>query len=427
MLAAGERVLSRLFPGFTDELRAAGARVGRVGRDLVTYTAAGRSFFANAFHQTEPRDLGIDVYCQSRPLLEGVLRRRLERMGRVIVRAGSSVTALEAGSPGDRDRRVAAVRVENADGATGTLAADVVLDASGRGSRAPRWLRDLGYAAPEETTIGCDFAYTSCMFQGDGSLDAVGVVVPGKLPAPKRGAILFAIEGGRWLISIGGRFDQKPPRDLEGFRQFTRELPNPFLYELVRDREPLTPVSYYEFPTSRIRHYERIEVPDGLLVAGDALCSFNPIYGQGMSAALLAVEALGGLLDRRASSTADAALRGLSAEYFDAAAAVIATPWKLAASADFQYPETTGVRPENSEERGLYLLGLNEIAVEDIEVARILAEVFQLVRPMTELDAEPLLSRGRERMKLIRERMAKARAEHAAAQKATAVSPPAAG
>ena len=93
---------------------------------------------------------------------------------------------------------------------------------------------------------------------------------------------------------------------------------------------------------------------------------------------------------------------------------MIATPWKLAASADFQYPETTGVRPENSEERGLYLLALNEIAIEDIEVNRTLAEVFQLVRPMSDLDAEPLASRGRERMKAIGARIAKARAEAAA-------------
>src|SRR6185436_18642493 len=148
--------------------------------------------------------------------------------------------------------------VEDGSGAPVTLAADLVLDASGRGSRAPRWLRDLGFAAPEETTIGCDFAYSSCLFQGDGSLDVVGVVVPGQPPAVKRGALLFCIEQGRWLVSIGGRFDQKPPRDFDGFMRFARELPNPFLYDLLRDRERLTPLYYYDFPTSRIRHYERI-------------------------------------------------------------------------------------------------------------------------------------------------------------------------
>jgi 2-polyprenyl-6-methoxyphenol hydroxylase-like FAD-dependent oxidoreductase len=244
-------------------------------------------------------------------------------------------------------------------------------------------------------------------------------VVPGQPPSVKRGALLFCIEGGRWLVSIGGRFDQKPPRDLEGFLRFARELPNPFLHDLLVGREPLVPVSYYEFPTSRIRHYERIEVPDGLMVAGDALCSFNPIYGQGMSAALLEVDALARLLDRRAAGAtgaAEAPLHGLSAEYFAEAAQVIATPWRLAASADFQFPETTGERPEQSEERGLYLLALNEIAIEDVEVNRTLAEVFQLVRPMSDLDAEPLRSRGRARMKILAERIERARAERAVAQ-----------
>ena len=163
----------------------------------------------------------------------------------------------------------------------------------------------------------------------------------------------------------------------------------------------------YEFPISGIGDYERIEAPDGLLVAGDALCSFNPIYGQGMSAALLEVDALARLLDgprRRREHRGEGAAGRARGRYFAAAAQVIATPWRLAASADFQYPETTGERPEQSEERGLYLLALNEIAIEDVEVNRALAEVFQLVRPMSDLDAEPLRSRGRERMKTIAER-----------------------
>jgi 2-polyprenyl-6-methoxyphenol hydroxylase-like FAD-dependent oxidoreductase len=421
LLVAGERVLSRLFPGFTDDLLAGGARVGRVGRDLVSYMANGRSY-NGAFFQPEPRDLGVDIYCQSRMLLEGTLRRRLERVPGVEVRTGVGAVGLEISGG-----RVTGVRLDDGRSEAATLAADLVLDASGRGSRAPRWLRDLGFAAPEETVIGCDFAYASCLFQGDGSLDVVGVVVPGRPPVVKRGALLFCIENGRWLVSIGGRFGEKPPRDLDGFMRFTRELPNPFLHQLLEGRQPLVPVTYFEFPTSRIRHYERIEVPDGLLVAGDALCSFNPIYGQGMSAALLEVDALARLLDRRAGETGSAAdaapSAGLSAEYFAQAAQVIATPWRLAASADFQYPETTGERPENSEERGLYLLALNEIAIEDVEVNRTLAEVFQLVRPMSDLDAEPLRSRGRARMKIIGERIEKARTDHAAAKAAGAGAP----
>jgi 2-polyprenyl-6-methoxyphenol hydroxylase-like FAD-dependent oxidoreductase len=407
LLVAGERVLSRLFPGFTDDLRAAGASVGRVGVDMVAYTAQGRSY-NGAFYQPEPRDLGADIYCQSRLLLEGCLRRRLERVGGVEVRTGHGVAGLLTRGP-----RVAGVRIEGGPETAATLEADLVMDASGRGSRTPRWLRDLGFAAPEETVIGCDFAYASCQFQGDGSLDVVGIVVPGQPPLVKRGALLFAIEQGRWLVSLGGRFEEKPPRDLEGFLRFARELPNPFLHELLKDRQPLTEVTYYEYPSSRIRHFERIEVPDGLVVAGDALCSFNPIYGQGMSAALLEVDTLSRLLDGRAA--AGAPLAGVSSEYFAAAAEVIATPWSLAASADFQYPETTGERPAGSRERGLYLLALNEIAIEDVEVNRALVEVFQLVRPLADLDLEPLRSRGRERMKAIEQRIAAARAAQEAA------------
>jgi 2-polyprenyl-6-methoxyphenol hydroxylase-like FAD-dependent oxidoreductase len=340
LLVAGERVLSRIFPGFPEDLLAAGASRGRVGVDLATFTARGRSF-AGAFHQPEPRDLGLDIYCQSRMLLEGTLRQRLASVPGVEFRGGASADGLVV-----RDGRIAGARVVDRAGAAETLDAELVVDASGRGSRTPSWLRELGRRAPEETTIGVDFAYSSCLFQGDGSLDLVGAAVPGQAPKVKRGALLFVIEQGRWLVSIGGRFDQKPPRDLEGFLRFTRELPNPFLHEVLQGREPLTTVSHYEFPTSRIRHYERIEVPEGLLVAGDALSSFNPIYGQGMSAALLEVEALGRALARRAGAAADR--EGLSAEYFAGAAEIVATPWRLAASADFQFPETAGVRPGSS-------------------------------------------------------------------------------
>ena len=398
LLVAGERVLSRFFPGFTDDLRQGGALVARVGVDLVAYTAKGRSY-NGVFHQPVPRDLGVDLYCQSRMLLEGTLRRRLERLGGVEVRTGCAVSALET-----RGGRVAAVRVEDGEASTVTLQADLVMDASGRGSRAPGWLRDLGFAAPEETVIGCGFAYASCLFQGDDSLDSIGLSFPGQPPVVKRGALLFRIEEGRWLVSLGGRFDEKPPRDFEGFRHFARGLPHPFLYDVLADRQPLTAVSYYDYPSSRIRHYERLDLPEGLVVAGDALCSFNPIYGQGMSAALLEVEALAKVLDRRAAE--GATLAGLTTEYFAAAAEVIATPWSLAASVDFQYPETTGERPAENRERGLYLRALNELAVDDLEVNRTLAEVFQLVRPLSDLDAEPLLSRGRAQMKVIEARLA---------------------
>lgn len=413
LLVAGERVLSRLFPGFTDDLRAAGASVGRVGVDLVAYMAQGRSY-NGAFYQPEPRDLGVDIYCQSRMLLEGTLRRRLEQVPGVEVRTGVRVAGLIA--EGDR---LVGVRLRDDAAGEEAVPAELVVDASGRGSRMPAWLEELGFAAPEETIIGVDFAYTSCLFQGDDeAFDAVGMVVPGQPPEVKRGALLFRIEEGRWLVSLGGRHDQKPPADLEGFLRFAAELPNDHLYRLLKDREPLTEVSHYAFPTSRIRHYERLAGPDRLAVAGDALCSFNPIYGQGMSAALLEVEALAEVLEERAS--AGSGLEGISREYFARAAEVIATPWNLASSADFSYPETTGERPEGMEERGLYILALNEIAVEDVEVNRILAEVFQLVRPMSELDDEPLRSRGRERMKAIRARIEKARAVAAARAEAEA-------
>jgi hypothetical protein len=215
-------------------------------------------------------------------------------------------------------------------------------------------------------------------------------------PDSLTGALLEQIENDTWHVSLGGRFGEYPPDDDEGFIAFARSLPASTLYDLIKDAERVADIMHYRFPTSRLRHYERLAVfPERFLVLGDAISSFNPIYGQGMSSAALQAKALQQLLaDRVAGSQG---LDGLGLAFFPKTAEVVATPWALAASFDFAYPQTRGTRPPDLEESSQYLAALDTLMAEDIKVQRLVTEVFQLAKPLSCLREEPLRSRVVER------------------------------
>ena len=149
---------------------------------------------------------------------------------------------------------------------------------------------------------------------------------------------------------------------------------------------------HYRFPTSVLRHYEQLTAfPEGFLVLGDTISSFNPIYGQGMSSAALQVNALQQLMTERAAE--NDGLEGLALAFFAKAAEVVATPWTLAANSDFAYPQTKGERPPDARKSGRYFRALAGLKAEDMDVYKLVTEVLQLARPISELREEPLRSR----------------------------------
>jgi len=290
------------------------------------------------------------------------------------------------------DGRVHGVRYTQG-GDSQTLAADFVVDAGGRGSRLPRWLTALGFPTPNETTLGVDFAYSSAQFRKPTCYAEESLVLCyGPPPHQVRQGFLETIEGGLLHVSLGGRFGEYPPDDAAGFCAFAKSLYTPVLYNLIEDAERVTDITHYRYPTSILRHYERLSAfPEGLLGLGDALCSFNPVYGQGMSSAALQVQALQQLLTERA--TGEHGLEGLAWAFFPKVAEVIATPWTLAANQDFAYPQTTGERPPGLAERREYLAALDALTVEDVELQRLLFEVYNLAKPRSLLNEEPLRRR----------------------------------
>jgi 2-polyprenyl-6-methoxyphenol hydroxylase-like FAD-dependent oxidoreductase len=389
LMLGGEQVLSSLYPGFTDRLQKLGAVRFRFGKEAAFFFPGGRAYTPTGSVR-EPRDLGIDGYSQSRGLLEYCVRQCTLELANLKFQCDTAVQGLIY-----ENGQVRGVRL-NREGGGETVAADLVVDAGGRGSRAPRWLGELGFQTPEESSIGCDFAYTSAKFRMPANYDAPEKVMLFGGPPPKftSAAGIGQIEHDTWMVSLAGRFGQYPPSDEDGFFAFAKSLPTRRFYELIKDAERVSEIFHHRFPTSVQRHYERLAAfPERFLVLGDAISSFNPVYGQGMSSAALQVRALQQLLSERAAGSQAEGLAGLGVAFFPKAAEVIASPWILAAGSDFAYPQTTGERPPNMEEGARYFAALDSIVTEDPAVHRLLVEVFQLARPLWDLTAEPLRSR----------------------------------
>jgi 2-polyprenyl-6-methoxyphenol hydroxylase-like FAD-dependent oxidoreductase len=376
LLAGGLQALQTLFPGFADDLAKAGAVKIRNGLDL--------RMERPGFDPFPRRDLGFDIFCMSRPLLEAVTRRRVQQSQNIEIGTRSRATALVA----SRDAmRVEAVRYEEEDGAAATLEADLVVEASGRCGLTLQLLEELSLPRPDETEIGIDQAYASTIVERPQNFaaDWLGNIMLPSAPVSSRGAFLFPIEQQRWLLSIGGNHGDAPPADREGFMDFVKSLRTPTIHDAVRNARPLTDIVRYQLPCSTRRHFERLEAfPEGLLVTGDALCRFNPVFGQGMSVA--AQEAV--ILERLLAE--EVPMARLARDFFAAIQNPLATPWGVAVT-DFVYPATRGVRPADLAQRLQYGVALTKLAAQDAEVHRLTTEVSQLLKPQAAL-REPALA-----------------------------------
>jgi 2-polyprenyl-6-methoxyphenol hydroxylase-like FAD-dependent oxidoreductase len=387
LLLGGQQVMASLYPGFVDKLAKLGAVRCRAGTEVAFYLPTGKAFSMTGTVQ-ETRDLGFDITCQSRELLEYCVRRGTLQQANVAFAGGSTVCGLL-----HADGRVRGVRYTQA-GGTHCLTADLVVGAGGRRSQAPSWLTALGYPAPEVTTIGVDIGYASAKFRVPETYDEperlLGFI--GSPPDFPNGAILAAIEQRTWHLTLVGRFGDYPPHEAGGFLAFAKALYSPKLYHLIKDAERVSAITAYRFPTSLQHHYDRLTTfPEGLVVLGDAISSVNPFYGQGMSAAALQVQALQEVLSERAAT--GQGLDGLPADFFPKAAAIAGRPWTLAALRDFAYPQTRGDRPADLEEQAQYFADVDALTAEDVEVQRLITEVLNLARPLSVLREEPLRSR----------------------------------
>jgi 2-polyprenyl-6-methoxyphenol hydroxylase-like FAD-dependent oxidoreductase len=372
LLFSGQRALSELFPGFEQDLARAGAVPLRAGLDLRVERPGYDPF--------PQRDLGWSGYAASRAAIERAVRRRLEARPNIKLRERCRVHEVLAASNGGA---VTGVRHANANGATETITADLVVDASGRGAPTLGLLRSIDRPLPKETKIGIDVGYATCIFSipDDASTEWKGVMTFPQVPQSSRGCLLLPIEGNRWMVTIGGRHGEAPTGDADGFLTYAKELRTPTVYNAIRNAKRLDGVARYVFPESVWRHFERLDsFPRGLLPIGDAICCFNPVYGQGMSVAALEACLLKRLLER-SGDTSDP-ISKLAPTFFEEMQTLLETPWSVA-MLDFAFPETRGQRPADFETTLKFGIALTRLAAEDPAVHKLTLEVQHLLKPRT--------------------------------------------
>jgi len=363
LLARGQQILEELFPGFTDKAMAAGIPTGDLG-ELRWYFSGKRLM---------PASTGLICVSAARPVLEGRIRDAVAALSNVDIQDRTDILGLIT-TP-DRSR-VTGAQVQRQDGTTEALEADLVVDATGRGSRTPAWLEELGYGRVEETKVKIGLTYTTRHFRlrdesilgGDLSINPVST------PVTPRGAFFSRIEGGRCVVSLTGVLgDSAPPTDA-GFMDFLRSLPVPDVYDVVHDAEPLDEPVSFRYPASVRRHYERLtRFPERFLVLGDAACSFNPVYGQGMTVAAQEALTLRTHLVSGAPPQPQPFFRDISR--------VINVPWDISAGSDLGFPEVPGRRPLKVRMGNAYMAKLQAAAVHDGQVTRTFMRVAGLVDP----------------------------------------------
>jgi 2-polyprenyl-6-methoxyphenol hydroxylase-like FAD-dependent oxidoreductase len=335
LLPRGARIMDELFPGLLGELLAAGAPVWDDG-DL------SKGYFCYNGHRVLPSGMvagdytEMALYLPSRPLLECQVRRRLQRLGNVTIHDGHDVTELTSTS--DRSR-ITGVRVANrvAGTAPRELAADLVIDAMGRGAHTPALLEDLGYGRPAEDHITMHTTYVSQPLRIPPGTLKEKLALVSAAPGRPKGMFLVGYERDTWIFTVFGLAGHEPPRDLAGMLSYAEGYGPAHLLAAVRAGEPLGPVVQHRMPSSQWRRYDKMRrLPDGLLACGDAICSFNPIYGQGMSVAALDAVALRDCLRRGVTD--------LPRRYFRATAKAIGVAWRTGATSDLTFPEVQGRR-----------------------------------------------------------------------------------
>ena len=377
LLARGCQILEDLFPGLQDELIAAGAPRVDMANEIAWFTRAGWGI-------RFPSDLKVLAF--TRPLLDLHVRRRNASNPRIEILDNTDVVRLIADSKvnhvagvlicpraSESDRRVAK-----------ELRADLVVDATGRASRAPRWLSDLGYESPQEIVIDANLGYASRIYRISENFDGDWhfAYVQSAPPERKRGAILFKVEDNRWLVTLIGGGGNHPPSDEAGFLDFARSLPVSIIHDAISKAEPLTPIKTHRSTQNRLRQYERLnQLPENFVLLGDAVCAFNPVYGQGMTTA-----ALGALALRKCLLEQNGSFKGLSRRFQKRLAKVNETPWMLATSEDYRYGETVGGSPGfMTRFMHRYMDQVIELSTRSVVVRDVLLRAFNMLIPPSAL------------------------------------------
>lgn len=373
LLIRGQQILDQLFPGLCAELESEDVSSIRWSEDTYSYGLTGK--------WNIPFSFGYQTMGCSRNLLEWHMRRRLAQNPKISFVEGRVVSALLSDDARTRVTgvRMEAVGAERASVGEETLAADLVVDCSGRESRAPEWLKALGYEAPEEIVIDSHVGYATRFVQPSPSLNVPwkSLLIQSRSGNVSRSALIYPIERGQWTALMVAVNAPLPDTD-ESYLEFARSLPVPDAYDALKDAQMLTPIYRYQRTANQLRRYGSLaRLPESFILIGDAVCAFNPVFGQGMSVS--AMEAL--LLDQELRRGQDA---GFALRFQKKVARLIAAPWQLATSEDARNLKTGESVSFATRLLSLYMGHLLAMVGTDEVVGRAFFDVMHLVRhPVT--------------------------------------------
>lgn len=364
LLERGRKVLEKYLPGLTDELIRLGAvRISDVSSEVAWFHSGG-------FHKQGTSDLtGLGV---SRPTLENSVRTRVLSIPNIEVIEDCSVTGL---SFSNNNQRVNGVyyKTYSDNGPDEMKQSDLVIDTTGRGSRSPSWLEQAGYNQPEAEEVKIRMGYVTCYYpRKPDHIPGMNAVIFLADPPSRRMGILLAQDGNRWVVTIGGYLGDHAPLDYQGFLESIKNLPAKIIYNVIKNETPLTEPVSYNFVSNLRRRYENLShFPGGFLVFGDAVCSFNPIYGQGMTVAALETEQL----ERSIKENPD----NIAESFFNSAAKIVDLSWNTAVGGDLSYPEIQGKRTLMTKFFNWYINKLHTAAQYDAEVSIAFLKVINMV------------------------------------------------
>ena len=371
LLPQGLIIINEYFPDIDEQLLAGGALIGDTGERLHWYQYGGYRMKIKS---------GLFSMTMSRPFLEFHIRRRALELSNITLIDACAMDALVT-SPDQKQVIGVRANKRSPENNIEFLEADLVVDATGRGSGTPKWLEGLGYSRPPETEVKARIGYVTREYrrlEKDPDRIYAEMISPAA-PAEKHVAFLFPIENDRWIMTASGYVGDHPPTDEAGLLEFVRSLPSPAIYNIVRDAEPLTEIITYKYPASLRRHYEKLKrFPEGLLVIGDAVASFNPVYGQGMTSAAMQTRVLHEVLQQTRN------LHELWKPFFKQTAKVVDMPWQLAVGEDFRYPETEGRKPPFMDMINAYVEKVHKATQRDpVVYAQFLRVVSLMATPMS--------------------------------------------
>ena len=363
LLQAGLVRIEDWFPGISQELLDGGAEAVDPGVDFHWHQGGG----LKAHYVT-----GMGAPVCSRPFLEEAVRSRVEKIENVELRTGVHVEGLVTT---EDKQRVTGVTLD--DGTT--LDASLVLDCTGRSGLSLKWVEALGFAPPEVVEVGIDMRYTTRVYErtADPDRDFKLAIIIGE----DRLAACFPMERDRWMITLCGYHGDHAESEDDAYLAYAQSLPSPAIANIIETSKPISDYRTHRLPSNQRRLVEKMKlVPAGWALLGDAIASFNPVYGQGMSSAALQAEALGNSLDGYGSVDAE-----MTRRIHKGAAKAITYPWQLSTGGDFNHPKTTGKKPPGTNLINRYIARVVVADQRDPVVAAAFDQVGNLMAPPTSL------------------------------------------